>query len=55
MASPAIIEPSMQRAGMDCGIASLSMLICKPYVEVSEAAIKLIKDPHESGMTLGRS
>lgn len=50
MPIPDIIEPIVQKDGGDCAIAALAMILQKPYVEVSKAAISLFNKPHQHGL-----
>lgn len=51
MPAPAILEPIIQKASNDCGIACLAMLLGKPYATVSAAALSAIKRPHQNGLS----
>ncbi len=46
----ASIEPMTQKDQGDCGIAALAMILQKPYRDVSEIALKLIRRPHKTGL-----
>lgn len=55
MGVPAIIEPVMQKTGMDCIVVCLAMLLEKPYIEVADAARAV--DPHalDVGLTVSET
>lgn len=52
MAAPAVIEPIMQKDGSDCVLASVSMVLGLPYVQVSAMALELWPAPHKTGLTV---
>ena len=47
---PVALELIAQKDIADCGIAALAMLLNRPYVEVSEAALALTTKPHKHGL-----
>lgn len=52
MASPAVVEPIVQKDRMDCAIAAIAMIASRPYRDVSTAALKLWERPHIDGLTV---
>ena len=52
MASPAVIEPTVQKTNGDCVIASLAMVLGLPYVEVSKVAEAIQPDAQYNGITM---
>lgn len=50
MASPAIIEPIIQKNSGDCAITCLAMLLGLPYVEVSSMAVSLWPQAPQTGL-----
>jgi ABC-type bacteriocin/lantibiotic exporter with double-glycine peptidase domain len=47
---PPAIDPIVQKSGYDCALAALAMASTLPYSKVSEAALKVCKEPHARGM-----
>ena len=51
MAGPLAVETIVQKAGMDCGVAALAMYLTIPYRMVSDAAMKIVPDFIQGGLT----
>jgi ABC-type bacteriocin/lantibiotic exporter with double-glycine peptidase domain len=47
---PPAIDPIVQRSGYDCALAALAMASTLPYSKISEAALKVCKEPHARGL-----
>lgn len=50
MAAPAVVEVVVQKTSSDCALASLAMLLGKPYRQISDAALVVCPRPHKSGL-----
>lgn len=55
MASPVVIEPTMQKSGFDCVVACLSMLLGVPYHDAVQAATRVDKDVLSVGLTVAEA
>lgn len=53
MSGPLAVEPIMQKDSGDCGAASLAMYLSIPYRQVCDAALKVVPDFFNHGMTRG--
>ena len=51
MSGPLAVEPVIQKAGMDCGAACLAMYLSIPYRQVSDAAMAIVPDFLNAGIT----
>ena len=47
---PHCVEVIMQKDGADCCVAALASLSGKPYRQVSDAAVKVVKRVHKRGL-----
>lgn len=52
MPPPAVIEPIMQKTGMDCVIACLAMVLAIPYVDAAKAAQEVDPLALQLGLTI---
>lgn len=47
---PVVVEPIIQKSAADCAIASLAMLLGRPYAEVSAECLRMTRKPHSLGL-----